>query len=408
VLVVAGNWGIGDGSLRDAPPARVTAFVDDLRRSAVLAGWQETGRYETVDGIDLVLAGDTLDWYASRHWTGTARPWRRDADSRRVGEAVVRATLLRARRVLAPLVRLTREGLALPGADRRGRPTFDASVVVPVRVTLLEGNLDAGLGGALGRLAASALELPVGSACEAEGVAVEHGHGGDAAWSSATEGPLLGASVRIDLIARYLAAPEVTRLPEAWRQRLAGRLLASDALDCGALCRAATVPEADADGRRRLEQAWWRSVEDWRRAAWGDGVGRVVPFDLLDALADRLLRPSPAGEGDELARLLRPVVTSRASSAVLGHLPVSRSEPSGTPRTAGLGGAGAAADGPVPGVCEIPSGAERLALPPAVVVPRGGRGPFRACPAGAIPPEWTGIPAVAPPAAPRRRVVEAA
>ena len=122
MLVVCANWGIGDGTLREPPPpARTAAFVDGLRRAAVLAGWQERGRYEPIPAVDLILAGDTCDWYASRHWLEGGRPWRRDAASRRSLERVVAGALLEARRTLLPLTALLRGGLTLPGADRRGR-----------------------------------------------------------------------------------------------------------------------------------------------------------------------------------------------------------------------------------------------------------------------------------------------
>lgn len=412
MLVVCANWGIGDGSLREAPPrARVTAFVDGLRRAAVLAGWQERGRYEPIPAVDLVLAGDTCDWYASRHWLDGGRPWRRDAASRHARRRVVTGALLEARRALAPLTALLHGGLSLPGADRRGRPAFDAPVVVPVRLTLLEGNLDVGLAGPLRALAAAAFDVPAATRCEADGLTVEHGHGGDSVWGAEAdaEGPLLGASLRVDLVARYLASTAVAGLPPAWRRGLGERLLASDLLDCDRLRRAARVPQVPTEGRGALEEAWRRAVVAWRQAAWGDGVGRSVPFDLLDAIAARLLGAAPDdGADDELARLLRPAVVTRAGTVVLGHPPVERSRPRGVPRLICLGGAGDAGDGAAPGVHEVgPAEAPRI-LPPGAVVPAGGRGGVRVCPPGAIPPHWTDVPSASPAAAAWRRVVEAA
>lgn len=410
MLVVCANWGIGDGSLREAPsPARMAAFVDGLRRAAVLAGWQERGRYDPSPAVDLLLAGDTCDWYASRHGLEGGRPWRRDAASRRARERVVTGALLEARRTLLPLSALVRGGLTLPGADRRGRPAFDAPVSVPVRLALLEGNLDVGLAGPLRALAAAALELPAAMLCEADGLAVEHGHAGDAAWATEAEGPLLGASLRVDLVARYLASAAVERLPPVWRRALVERLLASDLLDCDALRRGARVPQLAAEERRPLEEAWRRAVEGWRQAAWSQGVGRSVPFDLLDAIAGRLLDAAAPGDGadDELARLLRPAVVRRAGTVFLGHPPVEWSRPSGAPRLFCMGGAGAAVDAAAPGVHEIGPGEAPRILPPGAVVPPGGRGGVRACPPGAIPAQWSDIPS-ARPAAAWRRVVEAA
>lgn len=411
MLVVCANWGIGDGTLREPPPpARTAAFVDGLRRAAVLAGWQERGRYEPIPAVDLILAGDTCDWYASRHWLEGGRPWRRDAASRRSLERVVAGALLEARRTLLPLTALLRGGLTLPGADRRGRPAFDAPVAVPVRLTLLEGNLDVGLAGPLRTLSAAALELPVATRCEADGLAVEHGHAGDAAWAADAEGPLLGASLRVDLVARYLASAAVGRLPAAWRRGLVERLLASDLADCDALRRGARVPQLAADARGPLEEAWRRAVGAWRQAAWSDGVGRSVPFDLLDAIAGRLLEGAAAGDGhaDELAGLLRPAVVAQAGTVVLGHPPVERSRPRGAPRLICMGGAGAAIERAAPGVHEVGPGEAHRILPPAAVVPLGGRGAFRACPPGAIPAQWSDIPSASPAAAAWRRVVEAA
>ena len=62
MLVVTANWGFTDGTLAAVPPRAAAAeFRREVRRATVRAGFRRDGRYEPVDGVDVVLAGDTCD-----------------------------------------------------------------------------------------------------------------------------------------------------------------------------------------------------------------------------------------------------------------------------------------------------------------------------------------------------------
>lgn len=375
MLVVTANWQIGDGSiLAPQAPGAGGRFVADLRRSAVREGWRPDGRYEPVRSLDVVLAGDTLDPLLSREWLGSSRPWERGATARAAAERVLAGCLAGAARTFGELSRLVHEGLDVPAADARGRPAASRTTTATVRVTLLEGNLDAGLG----RDAAVAIRaLPgivVGTRWEGEGVRVEHGHDSDPAWCGgglATGAvPSPGASLRVDLLGRFAAAslPDTAR---PIRDRLVGRLAGGEIGTWPALLSAAlaTPGRAAGDGAEAdlLRASWRDAVGGWRRAARRTGLLLDAPFDAVDALATLLLGD---GGGEELAALVRPPspagTLAHVGTIVLGHPAADRSRPWDRPRVICLGGEAEAEPAP-PGVLEIHPAMGR-SQPPSLVV----------------------------------------
>ncbi len=406
MLVVTANWQIGDGSILPPPAAPFVArFIADLRRSAVCEGWRRDGRYEPVRSVDVVFAGDTLDLSLSREWLGLHRPWQRGDAARAVAERVLAGCLAGARRLFGELGSLVRHGIAVPAADARGRPAPARETHVPVRVTLLEGKLDA----RLGRDGADAIEascgIVVGTRWEGEAVRVEHGHASDPAWWS--EGPAwgavptLGQSLRVDLLARFAAAilPDPAR---PIRDRLVGRLAAGEigawpALVAESLAAPAHAPTAPAvEG---LAAPWRDAVEGWRRATRRSGILLDAPFDAVDGLAAML---EGEGDADDLASLLGPT-TPRESAAdvatlVLGHPAAARSRPWGRPRVLCLGGE-TVREAAAPGVLEVAPVVDRAT--PGMVVVRGWRAEEDAPPA--VRPD--GRPRMI---GPRHRVVDAA
>lgn len=363
MLVVSANWGIGDGSLR-APPARSTLvrFVAGVRRAAVLAGWRGEGRYEPVDGVDLVLAGDTFDWILSREWLGRFRPWQRGTGARETRDRVAASSRSRLRQVLGPILEAAATGIELPRACARARPDPGRSVRVPLRLSILGGNLDADLGDVFADVADGIPGMLLGTVWEDRHVRVEHGHGGDWSWASMRCSPSLGASLRIDLLGRFLLSPAVAALaPAAWR-RLADQLSSTDDavwtdpfLGCG-----------DQAGRQALEHDWRAAVVAWRRVAGRTGIEGDVPFDHLDAIADALLGGAQRGHGIAPVRDAAiaipgiagafPVPASDStgsSTLVLGHPHHRTSRSCGVPRVVCLGGSLAAGESSARGVREV-------------------------------------------------------
>jgi hypothetical protein len=259
MLVVSANWAIGDGSLVRA-----------------------------IDGVDLVLAGDTFDWLASAEWRGSTRPWHGGAAARAILGRVAAQAVRRGRRLLAPLVRASRRGLALPAADARGRPDR-GTVAVPVRVTLLAGDRDRALAEwpwALGRM-----PFALGAAWSDGHITVRHGHEHDPACHEAIERrgvsggrpPTLAESVAVDLVAAF-ALRERER--GADHVGLVRRLVRARAVALPAAL-AAWQAETDPPLRERaaVADAWRHAVDRWHEAARREVPSCEVEFDALGSLA---------------------------------------------------------------------------------------------------------------------------
>ena len=134
MLVVTSNWAIGDGSLVRGSRGWQGMLPATIHRAALRAGFRRDGTYHAIDGIDLVLAGDTFDWLVSAEWRGSARPWHGTVAARSAADRVAGRSVRAARAVLGPLVRWSRRGLVVPASGARGRPGPE-NVIVPVRLT---------------------------------------------------------------------------------------------------------------------------------------------------------------------------------------------------------------------------------------------------------------------------------
>ena len=296
MLVVSANWGFSDGTLA-ATPSRATMarFRAEVRRAAARGGFRRDGRYEPVDGVDLVLAGDTFDWLFSREWSGDERPWHGGPRGRAAWARVVTGALRRAAWLGGTLARWSRRGIEVPLADRRSRPLVGACRRVPVRVTLLGGDRDRGVDGVAGTAVATTLArrgIAVGS-CWSNGMAtVRHGAEVDplAAEDADADGPALGDSIAVDVVVGFGVAVAGTVLPGDAATDLVGRLARGRVIDAPlTLARwlAAATQTAHASGRglERVRDEWNRRVAGWHRAA-----RRLTPrggrgCDLLDPLA---------------------------------------------------------------------------------------------------------------------------
>jgi hypothetical protein len=335
MLVVTSNWCVSDGTLSAEPPRRlIDRFRAEVRRSSLRCGFRHDGGYRPVEAIDVVLAGDTFDWLTSREWTDAIRPWDGGRQAAAVRERVAAGAAHRGRRLLATLAGWMRHGIAVPAADRRGRPSLAASRIVPVRVALLTGDRDRWLEQAAARWAASS-RVPVVGTCWSDGdVTVQHGESLDPLYGSCGRQPTLGESLAVDLIARFGASlHDITALrpfAAGLLRRLAGGCLV-DAPRRLTGWLAAHEHRATFSGaaRQELIDAWHRAVALWHRAArrlpprFGDGV------DLVGCVAACL---ENSGGGDVGAcgewhssgwcpPMPAELRSGDASTVILGHLP---------------------------------------------------------------------------------------
>jgi hypothetical protein len=331
MLAVTSNWLLSDGSLLPTRAAAATGWLAALRRAAVRAGWGRDGRYQPVESIGLVLAGDTLELLVSDVWSGKERPWqagrRADAARARSLAAAIRA----ARPALQTLRRWRRQGLPVPAAAAHGRPSLQRAGRLRLDIILLAGDRDAWLGEAAGE--ASRLGIAVGEEWSAGEISIRHGHdldplchGGMAA--GLPRPPTLAESIAVDLVVPFAIAMREDRL--AWpalRASLPTIAAASPAALPGMVGR---VPKAWAAGSRPARQflaIWGRSVAGWWAAARRETPSSGTAHDVVDALAGWLERAAfgEAGQPPAAVAALERLAPRPSASGrlVLGHLPPS-------------------------------------------------------------------------------------
>jgi hypothetical protein len=417
MLVVTANWEITDGTLwSSGAGAFVARFVAGVRLAAVRCGWRADALYAPIPRIDVILAGDTFDWVASQAWLGAVRPWHRGQRACAIHDGVVAASLVRARGVLAPLLRAARRGISVPRADRHGRPVVGESVVVPVGLTMLSGNLDGGCSSQWPRALATRLGVGIGDSWSSPGIEVAHGHALDPLWApppgaSAGPAPTLGALLRVDLLGQFALRPAIRAIDERLRRRFLADLAAAHPLaTAGVAHRWLTTLDSPA----AVRDAWLASVEAWHRCARRTGIGLDLPFDPLDAVATRLAAidlprpgmrpPRPCRRADPLAEALLPGPVPPAEGAVtsvLGHLPVAESACRDPDRSLICLGRDPAREAGAPAaavaVREIGPPTALVGDPPAVLIGPGGDGRWRGTALGDPVAEWeSGTPLRAP------------
>jgi hypothetical protein len=414
MIVVTANWEIGDGSLWPSPAAGMMGrFRAELTRAAVRAGWQSDGRYDPVPRVDVVFAGDTFDWLASREWLGSSRPWQRGAKARAIRERVMAGTLRVGRSVIRGMLAMVRHGVHVSRADRHGRPVHGATLSVPVGLSVLEGNLDAGLSLEASRTSAERTGIGVGAAWDARGVRVIHGDSSDPIWMAdraSGVGPSLGESLRVDLLTRFAASAPIGAIEPDARRLLLASLRAADPLGLAVAVAAWCTASQDSAIAGRVHDEWLRSVSAWHRVARGSGLTGASPwneasFDVVDALAGRLAaidRRASAGRttsdaADHLADHLggdRPIATVGSDSGflVLGHAPVDASMPLEGHRMIGLGarrGVDLGRDRGLPGVREISPLPTPPRFPVTAVITERGAGTMGVSSLGDPVAEWS-------------------
>ncbi len=211
MLVCSANWLLTDGSLSRRPAVRdVWALIQWLRAVAARAGFRSDGRYQPVDRVDLVLAGDTLDMLTSTRWHDCVRPWHTTETANQRRRTIAHESMRRGRRVVAVLRQLHQRGLSVPSATPLMRPSTTCQSHVPVRIAILAGDRDQWIL----RFGQEPSQLPWVPAAwtrwgEDAEVVIAHGHRFDpaAACSMTTEPrpPSVAESLAVDLVVPFLS-----------------------------------------------------------------------------------------------------------------------------------------------------------------------------------------------------------
>ena len=334
MLVVTANWAFTDGTLVPQPRRRQMEWLEAVHRAAVRAGGRRDGRYEPVDRVDIVLAGDTLDPLTSTAWLGGLRPWQAGRRAGDAAAAVMVAATARCRPLVAALGRWARRGLPLPAADRRGLPDSGRELRVPCRVTLLPGPRDRWIAAAAARLARHG--VTVAGSWSANGITVRPGAELDPLWSAAGEpGRLtLGESIAVDLVARFgaLVRDRVAAWPAGGS--LVAALAAARPIDLPLVVTEAVARAEPASSAALVLESWRSAVATWRRQARLAGPDCNAGIDGVAAVAAWMATAGdrrPAAPTAEVAALLEPVrrpAERSGETAVIGHLAASETGPS--------------------------------------------------------------------------------
>lgn len=320
MLVVTANWAFADGTLVATSRRGQAEFREAVHRAAFRSGVRRDGRYEPIDRIDVVLAGDTFDPLTSTAWAGGVRPWHEGGRAAGVAATVMLAAAARGRPLLAGLAAWARTGLLVPAADRRGRPVFERERRVPVQVTILPGDRDPWIAGAGARLTRRG--IAVAGAWSVPGISVCHGAEFDPLWTMVEPGrPTLGASLAVDLVARFGTA--LRGRPDLWPacRPLVTQLAAARALEMPGIVAEWLAPMERSTAA--LRDTWRAAVAAWRRQARIAEPACDAEFDSIDAVAawmDAVDIALPVAAGD-IAALLdpRPPFGADSGTVVLGH-----------------------------------------------------------------------------------------
>ncbi len=149
MLVVVSDLHLSDGTTgATISPGAFGIFAERLGQLATAASWRADGRYQPIEGIDLVLLGDVLDVIRSARWLTCSgvRPW----DNPHAPEFVeqvgqITGDILQYNAgALSVLRRLAADGgVTVPPALQTAKPAVDGQrQPVPVRIHYMVGNHD--------------------------------------------------------------------------------------------------------------------------------------------------------------------------------------------------------------------------------------------------------------------------
>lgn len=336
MLAVTANWLLTDGSLAPARAVGADAWLHTIRRTVIRGGFRRDGRYEPVESVSLVLAGDTFDWLLSDVWSGRERPWHGGQRSREARSRVVAASLRAARPLLATLRRWLERGIPVPAVDASGRPSARDIVHSSVHVVMLSGDRDAWAGEAFiaDHAQSRRFGIWVGDAWSDGETTIRHGHDRDPVTHAATASmvtaagrtPALAESLTADLVVPFALALKAE--PAVWhlaRPRL-GSIAAAGLIDMPpAVERLIGLWGTTTPVGRRVLMAWRRCVVAWKKTALREPPATETEHDVVGAVAHWLetagaCRDTPLPES--IARLTMSRSDAREPGTVLGHMPV--------------------------------------------------------------------------------------
>ncbi|MDO7677730.1 MAG: hypothetical protein MUQ48_04150, partial [Pirellulales bacterium] len=104
MLVVTSNWNCSDKTLvASHSKKQFDHFLKVVHRAALRASMRFDGRYQPIERLDLVFAGDTYDWLTSRKWLDDHRPWGMPRSAMPITEQVAALSLQSIRRDIVRL-----------------------------------------------------------------------------------------------------------------------------------------------------------------------------------------------------------------------------------------------------------------------------------------------------------------
>lgn len=273
MLMLTANWGIGDGTVHAGPRATaIEGFFSEVRRAAWRAGFRQDGSYRPVDRVQLVLAGDTLDGLCSVAWPNDIRPWRAGHRATVAKDRVAAGVARSGRRVWRHLRRMLRDGLTVPAADRRGRPTLGAWANATVSVCCVVGERERLFEAT--SIAAMALRSGIRLGVTMDGSS-------DRVRPLVERPPTLAESVIVDAIVPFVLAlrrgAQRRREAASWLYRLARAPIA----DMPHIVRSWRTQTGDGS----LLEAWVNAVAGWEVRARIDPPAVPTPFDAVAAVA---------------------------------------------------------------------------------------------------------------------------
>jgi hypothetical protein len=326
MLVVTANWNITDGTLWRRPLRGLVARAwGAIQRAALRAGFQRDGRYEPIDRLDIVFAGDTCDLLSSRCWIERdLSPWNRSTRVAALRRQIARAALRRA----APLLRRTRdllaERLAVPAATAQGRPHPQRQISVPVTVTLLAGDRD----GFLEAAVPNWQQVHWAERWQGSGWQIEHGERFDVLaqqhHDESGRRPSFSQSVTIGLVARFVNAVNADSGKAAALPSRSLRLLAdSHPLGLPDLfwrCLLPHVADRSQQQAKRLTTAWKKAVNGWHREAVWNQIEVASQFDFVGRFAEALTTPGKSNRASQLLAELCGTTAAHQKEATLPAL----------------------------------------------------------------------------------------
>lgn len=346
MLIITANWAIADGTIRGGPTQSVVHhFFQEIRRAAWRSGFRQRGNYKPIQSIKIILAGDTLDGLISLAWGNKSRPWHNDSRTQVVAEQIFMQTVLHGRALLKMLVRLSQQGIAVPSADKRGRPLPGSHIKVPVSIICLAGDRDHMLMGPWLTSISERFGIFFGNEWSSDTTVVRHGSEFDPLCGSVKvftddRAPTLYESLAIDLVLHFTQWL-YDELPFGRATKQIGRLLTS----ISPLEIPGQMTSWKRYGRenglsiacdKSIHDAWHNSVSHWYAQVCSSGIDTRFGYDAANALATWF-----SSTKNEMPHDFLPMIPSCSTShstrknktnpsnqrlLVLGHPPISSNQ----------------------------------------------------------------------------------